>query len=505
MRINPFQPSDNSPLTQKTGSPQINRQDETPVSDTFIQNTDQSNASAKGMKFASITSSAAEKVISGGERLRKVWETDMGSSGIMLDSEFRPAICNDGVIVSKGGFVHKLDSSGKEVWKTKISNSNTMSEPASDKNGNVYAFTNNSIVSLDSAGNIRWEKHTGNMNSGAPLVTDDGRIFTLSTDNRLSCFDNNGNEMWSLHTNSRKGSDFCKPFLDDQGKIHVGTDRNASSFYTTHMVIDTNTAPGTTPKPFEIDFGGNTSTCNVSVDSNGVSYGLKSGNFTAIDSNGETLWSVPLTDSSTLQFSKVGNDGKVYAGVGNHTLVCFDKTGNEQWRLKAAPGSESFGDKIEVNTDGTAFIAANKVDPQTRMGKATLIAINPDGTRRWEKDTSYSPILLAGKDGTIYAGDAYKRLEAFDPKTGGVIGSTPLNAGRGSIKIADNNDILSANSDGIVRMHHFTNIKESAKAAMDELVKPADAEPAGEKLTVKVEQDNVVIGNIKIPINRKRN
>jgi hypothetical protein len=292
--------------------------------------------------------------------------------------------------------------------------------------------------------------------------------------------------------------------MDNNGKIHVGTDKSGSAFFTSHMVIDTNVPPGKTPTPVEISFGGEVSQSNVSIDEDGTSYGLKDGKFTAIDSTGKELWASPLTDSSTLSFSKIGKDGKLYAGIGNYAIACFDKSGSEQWRLKAAPGSESFSGNIETDGKGTVYISASSVSPVTRMGQGILLAINPDGTRKWEKNADYSPVILVGKDGTIYNGDLYKKLEAINPDKGNVIGSTPFSACRGSIKQTEDNSIISADSNGKVRMFHFTTIKESAQSAMDALTEPARQDQNTEKPQVKIEQDNVVIGNVKIPINRRR-
>jgi hypothetical protein len=117
----------------------------------------------------------------------------------------------------------------------------------------------------------------------------------------------------------------------------------------------------------------------------------------AVDAvSGKVLWSVPSLWGEQIA---IGSSGDLYVGSSSK-FYCFDSNGNKKW--ERAGNISDFA----VSHDGTII----------GVGSSNIIALNPDGTVKWNKSIQFDKIvpvgwsiiskseinLTVGNDDTIY-------------------------------------------------------------------------------------------------------
>jgi hypothetical protein len=106
----------------------------------------------------------------------------------------------------------------------------------------------------------------------------------------------------------------------------------------------------------------------------------------------------------------IGEDGTIYVALNdndrqNHKVVALDPNGKQKWTYNDIGYIES----LVIGTDNTIYAA-------TGIGSSFLIALNQDGSLKWEfevhKGSPTTPVV--GKDGTVYFGE-YNGIDSPGP------------------------------------------------------------------------------------------
>ncbi|MBN2723102.1 MAG: PQQ-binding-like beta-propeller repeat protein [Deltaproteobacteria bacterium] len=83
----------------------------------------------------------------------------------------------DLVIVDTRGYLHKISSSGKSIWKRKVAGYGNYSNIAVDKSGNMYFGSRDDyFYGVDADGNRLFSQYTGKDVDSTPTITPDGCI-----------------------------------------------------------------------------------------------------------------------------------------------------------------------------------------------------------------------------------------------------------------------------------------------------------------------------------------
>jgi hypothetical protein len=138
-----------------------------------------------------------------------------------------------------------------------------------------------------------------------------------------------------------------------------------------------------------------------------------------MQNNGRTTFNGPISGTLIKEIRipfigsgiVVGADSNIYL-VGAGYLYSLDKDGNENWKIKLT--SWEIHNTPVVSSDGTIYIGL--------FQDKKLVAINPNGTIKWELNTGAIVQLASciGLDGTIYFIDLDCNLNAVD-KNGNIL------------------------------------------------------------------------------------
>jgi len=194
--------------------------------------------------------------------------------------------------------------------------------------------------------------------------------------------------------------------------------------------------------------GGPVMTCPAISADGKLYFSCDDGNSYALDAaTGGELWRCPIGNDWTLADPAIGEDGTIYVGGANGVHALDPTTGAEKWlygggitsSLALGPADTLYAcggyyglvalnsltgeyrwwrdmagnghGRPAVGTDGTVYIGSE--------GFCELLALNPDGSTKWEFPTGYRVISTPalGLDGTVYFGSGDK-VYALDGQTG---------------------------------------------------------------------------------------
>jgi outer membrane protein assembly factor BamB len=136
--------------------------------------------------------------------------------------------------------------------------------------------------------------------------------------------------------------------------------------------------------------------------------------------DGGILWAYPI--GSFAETVGVGDDGTVYAGGANGTLVAITPgaaAGTPKWTYTNDAGS-GLGE-VTIGDDGTIYGA---------LGNA-MVAVSKDGKTKWlspELDGAFDGIAI-GPSGRLYVGTNAATAYALSPVDGKIVWSVPTMGG----------------------------------------------------------------------------
>lgn len=161
----------------------------------------------------------------------------------------------------------------------------------------------------------------------------------------------------------------------------------------------------------------------------------------------------------------IGSDGTIYVGSKDNKLYAIRPDGTEKWEFETT-GIIDYSSPT-IGSDGTIYIGSDD---------KKLYAINPDGTQKWSYATGgsiYSSPAISS-DGTIYVGSFDNKLYAINPDgskkwefvAGNVIKSSPAIGSDGTIYVgSQDKNLYAVNHDGTKKWEFTTgNVLPSSPA-----------------------------------------
>jgi len=287
---------------------------------------------------------------------------------LYLGTESTPAIDENGVIYigtiwDMPNFLHAIYSNnGTQKWAYSVGDNDITSSPAIGSDGTIYFGDWSGYVhAVNPNGTRKWVYHTGDVITSSPAIGDDGTIYIGSHDYYLYAFYPNGTVKWQYQTGNWV---HASPTIGPDGTIYIGSDDR-------------------------------------------YLYALN-------PENGSMIWRCNI--GYTWCSPALGPDGTIYLGVWEMKFYAIYPNGTIKWTYNA-PGRIWFGSSATVSSDGTIFFGTTTQDG----GSGALIALNPDGTERFQNNYGfYATSPAIGEDSTVYAASfdyegMIGHLHAFGP------------------------------------------------------------------------------------------
>ena len=279
-----------------------------------------------------------------------------------------PALAEDGTlyVTSWDKRLYALNSTtGKLKWKLGALGGIISGSPAIGLDGAIYFGTvrdsnKGDIIAVNPNGTIKWHYETGNRIYSDPAIGDDGTIYIGSDDSYLYAMNPNGTLKWSYKTGHHIKA---PPSIADDGTIYIPS-------YDDYLY--------------------------------------------AINPNGTLRWKCPGVGAATNP--AIGEDGTIYLSHYD-TFHAIYPDGNLKWTYELGSSRHIDASSCAISADGTIYVGVN-------IGSGAggeILALNPDGTKRWKKklsDDSCESSPCIGEDGTVYIGSEFKGggyLHAFGP------------------------------------------------------------------------------------------
>ncbi len=261
------------------------------------------------------------------------------------------------------------------------------------EDGTIYFTDIRCIYALYPNGTLKWKfdefEHYDEIESH-PAVDNNGTIYALASSGRLYTIYPNGTLKWCCKFPAWIYSD---PMISDDGIIYFGT---------THGYIYAVYPNGTIKWKYKVYSGCYHASPAIAVD--GTIYIGSGVHLYAIYPNATLRWKIELQDNYWIPNPpSIADDGTVYVITyqTDYPVYLFALNPNDgsiKWKYKLGVSSY-FKINPCLGDDGTIYILRDE----------TLHAINPDGTKKWERklgsnyyDPIDSEIPAISADGTIY-------------------------------------------------------------------------------------------------------
>lgn len=341
---------------------------------------------------------------------RVLWEFDAPAA---LQS---PAVADDGSVYAISGafFLHALESSGLERWRTNVAGL-LLVPPAIMGDGTILLTElNRDLIALNPDGTEKWRFHAyvapnvpdSLQNLAPPALAADGTIyFCAQLDQsgqpnfRFFALNSDGVEQWSFRGT---GAGYSAPAIASDGSIYLARGNRLYCFQ-----------PGGF-KEWEAPLGTtgslNDGAGHLAIDSSGIVY-VAADKLYAINPDGTMAWASD-PGAGTTGTPILAPDGTIYIHGGvrdvNSAFIFYQTFGlspNGAIRY-LSPGRSSPEAPTGVGVDGTIF---------TTPGASGVCALWPTLASKWCMPWSVSPVLTPG--GRLYA-VSNQRLTAYQTSCG---------------------------------------------------------------------------------------
>jgi outer membrane protein assembly factor BamB len=315
-----------------------------------------------------------------------------------LGSTSSPAIDSDGVIYLGSQDFQAINPNGTLKWSYSLSGW-TESCPAIDENGIIYLGTifgdPSYLYAFYPNGDLKWKYSVGGVYNiySSPAIGNDGTIyFGCGGDSPpagcIKALYPNKTLKWEYATNHVV---YSSPAIGDDGIIYCGS--HDTFLYALY--------PNNGTLKWKYKTGGwiRTSPC---IADDGTIYVVSLDNYLhAVNPDGTMKWKTNMGEGGTSP--TIGQDGTIYAGYTKlHAINPIN--GSIKW-LYDVSGTIRGGTPCN-SVDGTIYIGTSD------GGK--LIAINPNGTLKWQQPIGICESAPAiGSNGIIYIGSNNDYLFAF--------------------------------------------------------------------------------------------
>ena len=354
-------------------------------------------------------------------------------------------------------------------WPPYVTGGPIYSSPAIGNDDTVYiASADNKLYAIKSDGTLKWAYTTDHYITASPAVGSDGTIYIGSWDGHVYAINPDGTTKWPSPyppLGDRSSPVTGTPAIGSDGTIYASfvLGYNESTTSSVGSGLYAIKPDGSRKWPHFTAMGESRLTSPV-IGSDGTIYvGSSAGKLYAINSdNGNVKWTYDSSGRSFRFPPAIGSDGTIYAGSENRMLYAINPDGTMKWAYDTggavsspsiagdgslyvvsqdsycglyvgAPTSLSSDIRAvcKINPDGTlnrvmaggtgaaeTSIPSIASDGSSYVGSANniLLAINPDGTRKWiymgEGGNGNSSSAI-GSDGTVYIGSSDGKLYAL--------------------------------------------------------------------------------------------
>lgn len=258
-------------------------------------------------------------------------------------------------------------------------------------------------------GTIKWQWDTESDASicGTPAIGPDGNIYVtvgiggmsyIWVAERLFCISPQGSMLWkSQELDHSAAGD--QPVIGSDGTIYV------VGYYKLYAFNPNGTLKWEWTTPEDGDPYPHAQICGPTLGADGTIYTVHCGggnykrHLFAINPNGTLKWAYSTDSIFGLSGITIGKNGEVYGSLGswaayeNYPIYAFNPdNGSILWQSVGLGYSVNQAG-MAVGSDGTIYVPL--------IGK--LVALNPNGTVKWEHDMATPGIPSIGTDGSIYA------------------------------------------------------------------------------------------------------
>jgi len=305
-----------------------------------------------------------------------------------------PSFGPDGTIyVGAGNRLYALTTDGSTKWSFPAGRH--VSAPAVGMDGTVYfGSSDNKLYAINPNGTEKWEKYLGNDEPSSPVIGDDGTLY-VTFGPSVAAFSSRGELEWQVEP---EGQSFCEsntPALGMDGTVYIGSLSKGIVYAF---------GPGKQEK-WSYRAGGGSILSSPAVGSDGVIYSAAGNALVALRANGALLPRWPLVANADIRSSPaIASDGTIYFGTGRDRLYAVNPEGTKKWEYDTS--HLSVMSSAAIGGDGTIYFSAQQ----------KIIALSPGSGKLWELDAGddvSSPSI--GPDGTIFVGSKDNKLYAIGP------------------------------------------------------------------------------------------